>query len=491
MPLGMGKTHFPIDSCGYLYISISIKPQNPFLEFKIMTNPLPAKTTVLFVDTTVQDYQQLINKVTPDTEVIILDPDRDGVEQISEVLASRQDIGSVQILSHGSEGAIYLGNGVLDGQTLDKYQQKIQDWGHALSEAGDILIWGCDVASGDQGKAFVARMAQLTQADVAASDDLTGNAAQGGNWTLEVQTGDVEATLPIDSQALAAYQAVLKIIKVTNTNDSGAGSLRQALLDSRSDGSEDDFIDLTGINGTINLNSSLPSIDSSMGNIHLLGNGSVDINGQDKYQIIAIDSSNGITFEGINFRDGYVRGGDGSGGGGGGLGAGGAIFINSGNVIINKSSFSSNSAVGGNATGQAGQGGWDKTSGGDGPDDLVFDEEGSNGGKGGRINASDNSDIYNKSDFNPGDGGVGAKNKQTTDGAGKAGAAGGFGSGGGGGGGGAGDPDNGQLAGKGGDGGNGGFGGIGSGGGGSGAIDGGTGRIGGTGGPGMVIITCV
>ena len=53
----------------------------------------------------------------------------------------------------------------------------------AMSESGDILVYGCDVSAGNKGQVFVAALAQATGADVAASIDDTGSAARGGNWS--------------------------------------------------------------------------------------------------------------------------------------------------------------------------------------------------------------------------------------------------------------------------------------------------------------------
>ncbi|MBF0621207.1 MAG: DUF4347 domain-containing protein [Magnetococcales bacterium] len=51
----------------------------------------------------------------------------------------------------------------------------MQLWGDALSEDADILFYGCDVAAGDDGTAFVKGLSQLTGADVTASTDTTGS----------------------------------------------------------------------------------------------------------------------------------------------------------------------------------------------------------------------------------------------------------------------------------------------------------------------------
>ncbi|MCW3027325.1 MAG: outer rane adhesin like protein, partial [Solirubrobacterales bacterium] len=53
----------------------------------------------------------------------------------------------------------------------------------------DIEFWGCNVAQGSTGQAFVDTVHTLTGATVGASTDATGAAALGGNWVLEDTTG--------------------------------------------------------------------------------------------------------------------------------------------------------------------------------------------------------------------------------------------------------------------------------------------------------------
>ena len=86
-----------------------------------------------------------------------------------------------------------MGNTELNHDNLQQYRQQIKGWGLALSDTADILIYGCDVAEGEKGKAFVSQFSRLTGADVAASDDLTGLSTLGGDWELEYSTGSIEA----------------------------------------------------------------------------------------------------------------------------------------------------------------------------------------------------------------------------------------------------------------------------------------------------------
>ncbi|MFO0139866.1 MAG: hypothetical protein ACK513_00375, partial [Aphanizomenon sp.] len=141
---------------------------------------------------------------------------------------------------------------------------------------------------------------------------------------------------------------------VTNNNNSGAGSLRQAIIDAGNVVGVD-IIDLTSVSGTINLNSSLGDLNTG-NDINFVDDGNTTISGQNAYQILAVNGAS-VTFSRLTFANGLARGGDGNNGGGGGLGAGGALFIDAGNVTLNNVTFSGNRAVGGNANGNAGSGG--------------------------------------------------------------------------------------------------------------------------------------
>ncbi len=165
---------------------------------------------------------------------------------------------------------------------------------------------------------------------------------------------------------------------VNNNNDSGAGSLRQAIIDARNS-SGPDTIDLNAV-GTILLNSPL-IIESN--DITFINNGITSINGQSKYRIMNVKGSK-VSISGVTFTNGYARGGDGVNGGGGGLGAGGALFIESGTVKLGERvTFSNNRAVGGDGSSGGGNGGYSKIA----PFSLTA-SDGLNAGAGGGLNGS-------------------------------------------------------------------------------------------------------
>ncbi|MFN6453313.1 MAG: putative Ig domain-containing protein [Nostoc sp. EfeVER01] len=169
---------------------------------------IPA-THLVFIDSQVENYHSLVAGVLPNTSVVVLDPDQNGIEQISQVVATHREINSLHIVSHGAPGQVYLGNSQLSYETLNHYAWQLMDWANVLSANAQLLLYGCEVGQTEQGKAFVQRLSELTGAVVAASDDLTGSTALGGNWKLKVSTGAIVPTLAFQPEVMAAYASVL------------------------------------------------------------------------------------------------------------------------------------------------------------------------------------------------------------------------------------------------------------------------------------------
>jgi hypothetical protein len=166
-------------------------------------------TTLVVIDSAVNDYQSLVNGINADAEVIVLDPSQDGVEQITQTLAGRNEVKSIHILSHGGPGTIQLGSTHLSWKTLSDYAAQIQSWAKAFTVKTDILLYGCEVAAGKLGRSFVQQLSRLTGVDIAASTNLTGSAALGGDWELEFATGHIETPLAFQPEAMQAYGSVL------------------------------------------------------------------------------------------------------------------------------------------------------------------------------------------------------------------------------------------------------------------------------------------
>ena len=117
----------------------------------------------------------------------------------------------------------------------------------------NILLYGCSVAAGQTGKAFVKRLSELTGASVAASENLTGSVAKGGDWELEVRTGSIETPLVFEAEVLAGYEYVLNSFGAA-TNFPITYSLRRVVTeDFNKDGNLDLAFATTGIQRNVSI----------------------------------------------------------------------------------------------------------------------------------------------------------------------------------------------------------------------------------------------
>ena len=170
--------------------------------------PLRTSHSIAFVDSGLAQVEQLIAGIAAES-IIVLNSQQDGIEQITNALSGYDSLSSVHIFSHGSQGALRLGNTTINSDSLDRYGDLLSQWGGALLGQADIMLYGCDLTAGEQGLSFVNRVSALTGADVAASTDVTG---QGGDWELETQVGAIESVIALDLQTQAAYDGTLALL---------------------------------------------------------------------------------------------------------------------------------------------------------------------------------------------------------------------------------------------------------------------------------------
>ena len=174
---------------------------------------------LILIDSGLSDFSSLIENLPEGSTWHKISGMGDGILQIEEIAKDYNDLSSIQIVSHGNSGQLTLGSTVLSSSNLANYETNLAEIGKSLSPSGDILIYGCNVASNDLGEKFIESIAEYTLADVAASVDLTGSKDLGGDSILEFHSGDVSTkvinvenlteTLWTDNQIEAA---------LTNTN---------------------------------------------------------------------------------------------------------------------------------------------------------------------------------------------------------------------------------------------------------------------------------
>ncbi len=160
-------------------------------------------TEVILIDPSVSDYKTLIAGLSPDIPVILLPEGGDGLANLAEALSGYQNLSSVHLVSHGSSGQLQLGDQPINAEALSAQPDQLQKLAQVFAPGADLMIYGCTVAAGEQGEAFVGQLSDaLGGVDIAASDDRTGPLSLGGDWDLEYQEGEIESVLPFDLQGM-------------------------------------------------------------------------------------------------------------------------------------------------------------------------------------------------------------------------------------------------------------------------------------------------
>ncbi|MGD8222012.1 Ig-like domain-containing protein [Pseudomonas thivervalensis] len=346
---------------------------------------VPGKS-VVFVDSRVKDSANLLEGVAPGTEVVQLDATKDGLQQIADYLDTHQGVSSVQIIAHGNAGDLWLGNSYLSADNVQARSEVLAQIGQDMNAGGDILIYGCYTAEGERGLNFVDSLAQLTGRDVAASNDRTG---LGGDWDLEIATGNIESANVLSNSAMSEYQWGLATWTATNNLNSGIGSLRAALGSAQNG-------DIVTFNTsmTVALTQVLVvdrniTIDGDLNNDNVAD---VTLDGQYRTQIMQVTSGTTATLDGLVITRGMVAGNGGNGGDDALVSQGGGIY-NAGTLTLRNVTVTANAASGGGGgggvtpqyAGGAGGGGGAITGGTGGKGGDTLNSTGSNGtaGQGG------------------------------------------------------------------------------------------------------------
>lgn len=169
----------------------------------------PGATEIMFIDSAVQGKEVLLAGTRSGVEIVLLGTDQNAWQQMTEVIAQHHNVTAVHIVSHGTVGDIVLNGKHYTAQSLQSESSYLQKWQPHLTESADILIYGCEIGAEVGGQLLINTLASITQADVAASNDTTGSAALGGDWTLETRTGMVDAAVFASDAAMAQYDYAL------------------------------------------------------------------------------------------------------------------------------------------------------------------------------------------------------------------------------------------------------------------------------------------
>ncbi len=176
---------------------------------------------LVVLDAAVPDKQQFYRALKPGVDIVEISSSAAGLSQLKAILANYKNLAAVHIVSHAQAGQLQLGNSSISAETLKTEVEMFAALNGAVRQGGDLLLYGCDLAANDAGEELLDIIQHNTHLDVAASDDLTGNLAQGADWDLEIQRGHINSELAFSAKALQDYSAVLVASNGTKTFQTG------------------------------------------------------------------------------------------------------------------------------------------------------------------------------------------------------------------------------------------------------------------------------
>ncbi|MBE9080052.1 DUF4347 domain-containing protein, partial [Romeria aff. gracilis LEGE 07310] len=176
------------------------------LEISTLTNNA---VHLVFIDSGIEEYSVLLEGLLPEYRGFLLDPDKDGIEQISYLLAKFKDVQSLHIVSHGSSGCLKLGSSSLSASNFDQYSATLERWSESFADGGQMLLYGCRVAAGQAGAEFIQCLYERVGVAIAASSTSIGFFAKGRNWDLDTRTSDFIPRLALKRLTFQSYKHVL------------------------------------------------------------------------------------------------------------------------------------------------------------------------------------------------------------------------------------------------------------------------------------------
>ncbi|MEO1144683.1 MAG: DUF4347 domain-containing protein [Cyanobacteria bacterium J06638_22] len=178
----------------------------PFRADRIVDSASWERDAIAIFDSRVEHYEQLVAGLHADITPYILSPDEDGIRQLTTIFRQHTQPLTVHLVSHGSPGTLYVGSTELSLATLQRHTEVLETWFQPDSE---WLLYGCNVAAGDAGEEFLAKLRQITGATLAASTHRIGNAQRGGSWRLDKVLGEMAIALPFSASVAHQYPGVL------------------------------------------------------------------------------------------------------------------------------------------------------------------------------------------------------------------------------------------------------------------------------------------
>ncbi|TYK66123.1 DUF4347 domain-containing protein [Colwellia echini] len=164
---------------------------------------------LIIIDQAVPDKHLFYKALKPGGEIREIDSSKDGLEQLKAILANYQNLNALHIVSHADDGVVFLGSSNVNEELLREEVNTLATMNKAMKDGADVFFYGCNLAKSEKGEALLELIQGEANVDVAASNNLTGNMKQGGDWQLEIVKGDITSEQPFSDIAVRDFSHTL------------------------------------------------------------------------------------------------------------------------------------------------------------------------------------------------------------------------------------------------------------------------------------------
>ncbi|WP_143406385.1 ELWxxDGT repeat protein, partial [Estrella lausannensis] len=194
---------------------------------------------VLVVSSEIRDATTLSQAALNGVKIVYYDASTTTTEMLTAKIAQTLDgeqADSIAFAGFGEADGFHLTQGkVVSAETIENDTGLQKFWnevGNMVKDDGRVDILACNLVSTDKGLQLIAQIDQVVDHDddgsdikVAASNNLTGSEAAGGDWVLEKGGVDVAKTY-FNTERLSAWNQVLDntAYQIADINASGASS---------------------------------------------------------------------------------------------------------------------------------------------------------------------------------------------------------------------------------------------------------------------------
>jgi len=177
------------------------------------------KNRLIVIDDAVQTKEYFLQQRGANDEVLILHASDNITTQLLEVFKSALGFDELHLITHGQPGKLIFAGGA----TIDAaFVNNARNW-DALAKLPlakpVVYLYGCNVAKGDAGKAFVQLLSEKYGSRVYASTDVSGGVSTDGDSVLEFSAGESDINITALPLELNKYAYTLQTYNFTTSLD--------------------------------------------------------------------------------------------------------------------------------------------------------------------------------------------------------------------------------------------------------------------------------